>query len=148
MTEQHLGNGRIQVFRDAERYCVWNRHGLAHEPHEWHYARTDALTGDIVTGNYSCDGLPESEAGKPYPLPPFDVAERAKSGSSDTGRCCWETSPSAGAGQQRRARHRSALWSAGPASAALAPRMPSSRRPASGSRPTSGRVSDGDHSHA
>lgn len=77
MTEKHLGNGRIVRFRDDEQVCVWERYGLAHPAHTWRYARTES-TGDIVTGNYYCDGLSEADSGKPYPLPSFDVVERAK----------------------------------------------------------------------
>lgn len=77
MTERHLGNGVVQQYRDEERVCPWSRHGLAHEPHHYRYVHTRP-DGEITTGSYERDGLTEAQAGRPFPLPPFDVAERAK----------------------------------------------------------------------
>lgn len=78
MTRQYLGNGRWQSFRDDELTCIWMRHGVAHPAHEYRYARTDAVTGDIVIGGYYCDGVTESESGNPFPMPPLDAVEKGK----------------------------------------------------------------------
>ncbi len=72
--ELHIGDCRVQLCRNNERYCVWTRHGIAHPGHEWHYAYTrPEELGGITSGSYSCDGLIETEAGRPFPLPPVAI---------------------------------------------------------------------------